>query len=342
MVGWIIDSGYRSIVDRRWTNAGYFIGPFCPIYGFGGLLLLLMVSMFEDQSFLVRCVIYFTGMTGVEFFGGLFSTYILKVKLWDYSDAPLNIMGQVDLLHSFYWLILALMFEGLVWPVIDFINENAGLVEWVDRVVFFLAIGTFSLALIRKMVKERNRVKPFIKGGTPKILWKHMDRMNSEYVELMEKLDEDVVIPSEKATKEWFDRNEHYLDEMAEKVQKLQADSARIRNSVPARHIEKDLKVISSIVEKRREDLDKLRELERKTFKGKRELRKFNRNMNKMKGKVASLINKGVPNLSWSSYIRKRGRSFHPNAFLDRFPAWQVGWKKRREDLMTLIRSENG
>ena len=181
MAGWILDSGYRSLVDRKWTNAGYFIGPFCPIYGFGGIMLLFLVSVFNGYPLLVRCVIYFVAMTMVELIGGLFSTYILKVKLWDYSDAPFNLFGQVDLLHSFYWLILALSFEGLVWPIFTYINEFATIQVWVDYTVFSLFILSFSVALARKMVKERRKVKPFIKEGTPKVLWKHLDKVNEIY-----------------------------------------------------------------------------------------------------------------------------------------------------------------
>ena len=339
MVGWVIDSGYRSLVSKRWTNAGYFIGPFCPIYGFGGILLLLMVSYISDMPFLVRCVVYFIGMSMVELIGGLFSTHILKVRLWDYSDAPFNILGQVDLLHSFYWLILALIFEGTGWPMIDFLNTRAvELAQWLDIGIFTLAIGLMIAALVRKMVKERSRVKPFISEGTPKVLWKHMEELNGQYEKTMEQIDNELIIPSEKHTKDWLDRNEHYLEDINNNLKRIQEDLHRVRHNVHLGHLEKDLNRISRSVSERRNDLKRLRDLEKKVVENDPVYQKFRSELEKMRSTLRGRMESSQKMIQWKSYTLRRGHSFHPSAFLDRFPAWQAGWKKRKEDLLIIIK----
>ena len=38
MLGWLVESVYMSICNRKLTNRGFVRGPFCPIYGFGALI----------------------------------------------------------------------------------------------------------------------------------------------------------------------------------------------------------------------------------------------------------------------------------------------------------------
>lgn len=46
-------------------------------------------------------------ITILEFITGLIVNKALHWNVWDYSDRPLNILGQVCLLNSFYWIILS-------------------------------------------------------------------------------------------------------------------------------------------------------------------------------------------------------------------------------------------
>ncbi len=38
MLGWLVESIYMSLCNRKLTNRGFGRGPFCPIYGFGGVI----------------------------------------------------------------------------------------------------------------------------------------------------------------------------------------------------------------------------------------------------------------------------------------------------------------
>ena len=83
-IGWIIDSGYRTFQDKKLVNAGYFRGPFCPIYGLGGLTLLFLFKYLNFLNSLWVIIIASLAMVLVEYIGGIFSVKILKVNLWDY------------------------------------------------------------------------------------------------------------------------------------------------------------------------------------------------------------------------------------------------------------------
>ena len=99
-VGWIIDSGYRSFIDKKWINAGYFKGTMCPIYGFGGIILMFIFNYFSFLNPLILWMMAGLGLVIVEYAGGIFSENALKIKLWDYSNAKWHLGGHIDLLHS--------------------------------------------------------------------------------------------------------------------------------------------------------------------------------------------------------------------------------------------------
>jgi len=48
------------------------------------------------------------GITGIEFISGVFINIVFKLNVWDYSNLPLNIFGQVSLLYSVLWFFLSL------------------------------------------------------------------------------------------------------------------------------------------------------------------------------------------------------------------------------------------
>ena len=46
-------------------------------------------------------------ITAVEFIAGLIVNVWLGLAVWDYSGLPFNVLGQISLLYSLYWIPLA-------------------------------------------------------------------------------------------------------------------------------------------------------------------------------------------------------------------------------------------
>ena len=89
----------------------------------GGLsfLGLSRISRFMKNSSLVKkAAIGSLLITCIEFIYGLIFNVLLKKKVWDYSNKPLNVGGQVCALYSFFWFILSLAFI----PLGDKINKR--------------------------------------------------------------------------------------------------------------------------------------------------------------------------------------------------------------------------
>ncbi|HLD40142.1 MAG TPA: putative ABC transporter permease [Candidatus Nanoarchaeia archaeon] len=151
IIGWILDSAYRSIDEKRWVNAGYFKGPVCPIYGFGGLVLIFLFKILDFLSPVVQIIIAALMMVAGEYVGGIFTERILKLKLWDYSASRFHLHGYIHPLHSFYWLVLTIFFYFVLFPLVIFFELWIMVPEYLE--VPFLALFVISALwlTIRKM-----------------------------------------------------------------------------------------------------------------------------------------------------------------------------------------------
>jgi len=81
------------------------------MFAVGGICFLLLgrINIFLPWSMgLVWQALIGAGIiTTVEFFAGLIINIWLGLGVWDYSDLPLNLFGQISLLYSLYWFPLA-------------------------------------------------------------------------------------------------------------------------------------------------------------------------------------------------------------------------------------------
>ena len=59
-------------------------------------------------SLLKNCFIGAFIITAIEFAVGIFDNIIMHWQVWDYSDMPMNILGQICLPFSCLWFILCI------------------------------------------------------------------------------------------------------------------------------------------------------------------------------------------------------------------------------------------
>ena len=78
----------------------------------GGICLCLInhicCGVLEDNNICSRCLAGAGIITGVELVLGLVLNCLLGFDIWDYSNVPLNLLGQVCLPYSLLWLGLSL------------------------------------------------------------------------------------------------------------------------------------------------------------------------------------------------------------------------------------------
>jgi len=145
-LGWIMELFFRRFVSsKKWINPGFLTGPYLPIYGFG-LCALYFICRIDLSAFIesevlqvvLVLVLAMIFMTLIELVAGLIFINGMHIKLWDYSNRPLNYKGIICPLFTFIWGILGTIYYFLINPyVLDALN-------WFSQnLAFSFIVGMF-------------------------------------------------------------------------------------------------------------------------------------------------------------------------------------------------------
>lgn len=188
-IGWILESIFRSIVEKRLVNAGFLNGPYLPIYGFGTLLLYLM--SLTDFHPIFKVLVFALSATLLELVTGVIFTEFYNLKLWDYSDEFLNFRGIICIKYTLFWVILAsfyfLFVSKFILFIIDFFAGHFKLYILVGIFYGIFIIDVFhSLDIAYKL---RNIVESINKARLTsfKLNYDHLKNRVGQYLEKVKK-----------------------------------------------------------------------------------------------------------------------------------------------------------
>lgn len=95
-LGWVVEVVNSYIQHKRFINRGFMIGPYCPIYGTGVLLIIFLLKGYTD-NYLVLFILSMTVCMVVEYLTSLLMELLFNARWWDYSNRKFNINGRVCL-----------------------------------------------------------------------------------------------------------------------------------------------------------------------------------------------------------------------------------------------------
>ncbi|MDD3367963.1 MAG: putative ABC transporter permease [Lachnospiraceae bacterium] len=171
MLGWLIESIYMSYCNKKLTNRGFGRGPFCPIYGFGGVIGYLVMQPLRTHVVLL----YLVGAilaTSFEFVVALLMQKLFGMVWWDYNDKPLNYKGIICLESTiawgFYACIIVLFLNHRLVGLIDRYDAQFGelactvimVLETIDYLIQLskvIDLGTGKEKLLEKYCQIRGR-----------------------------------------------------------------------------------------------------------------------------------------------------------------------------------------
>lgn len=94
--GWIMEVVCKLIEKKKFINRGFLIGPYCPIYGHGAILITLLLQKYINDPialFIMGIVI----CSILEYLTSYFMEKIFHARWWDYSQRKFNINGRICL-----------------------------------------------------------------------------------------------------------------------------------------------------------------------------------------------------------------------------------------------------
>lgn len=127
VLGYICEVINCWIVSKKLKDRGFLLGPYCPIYGVGAVLLTLLLTKYKnDFLILFSTSILICGI--LEYFTSYLLEKIFNMRWWDYSKRKLNINGRVCLetlmLFGIGSIIIIQFINPLLINLISKININ--------------------------------------------------------------------------------------------------------------------------------------------------------------------------------------------------------------------------
>lgn len=116
-IGWGIEVILGLIKNKKFVDRGFLIGPYCPIYGFGMLLIVFLLRDYTD-NLLVLFILSMVICLVLEYLTSYFMELIFKARWWDYSDKKYNINGRVCLEYATFFGIGGTLIMYIVHPIV--------------------------------------------------------------------------------------------------------------------------------------------------------------------------------------------------------------------------------
>ena len=222
-LGWVMESIFRSISERKIINTGFLKGPFCPIYGVGAIIMLLFLKRFSDNLavlFIVSVVV----LTIWEYLVGVLLEKLFHTKYWDYSKNKFNFQGRICLTNSIFWGVLGVVFVKYIHPAIE------NLIEKIDVRILIFVYSILGIVILVDMITSIVKVKNI------KVTLEKIEKLNNEIREKLKEENVQYIIEQLK-----YKRNKTIL--------RLYKNVYRLKKAFPAINTKEITEVLSKKVE---------------------------------------------------------------------------------------------
>ena len=161
-LGWLLEVIVTFIKSKKIVNRGFLIGPYCPIYGKGALLIVLLLKKYENDiiALFVMAVVV---CSIIEYITSYILEKLFNTRWWDYSNIKFNINGRVCLQNLVAFGIFGVLLLKYVNPfLLNIISSKTDTQIYTITLVFllfYLADNVISIKIISKFKNISNSVK---------------------------------------------------------------------------------------------------------------------------------------------------------------------------------------
>ena len=155
VIGWIYEV-FLEVVVYHWgfSNRGFLFGPYCPVYGFGALLILFAFGSLRKKRFVLGSVnimpiFIFFGIVVLTTAVELLTSYIMEWTtggwLWNYHSYPFQFQGRIALSPSVRFGIGGMVILYGLHPILEKLQKKLGEKLWgrISLVLFVLMAADF-------------------------------------------------------------------------------------------------------------------------------------------------------------------------------------------------------
>ncbi len=144
-LGWVWESIYCTIKEKKWADRGFLFGPICPIYG---SCVVVTSMVFSSIPWLRHPQFPIFGIFAICYVGSAIAefgtSWVLEKRFharwWDYSDLPLNIQGRICVPVSCAFGVAGVLIVKYLIPAVEQTHN------WFSPV--FYSIASIILAMV--------------------------------------------------------------------------------------------------------------------------------------------------------------------------------------------------
>ncbi len=174
-IGWLIEVVGKIIEKHKFINRGFLVGPICPIYGHGCILMILTLSRYKDNPLtLFVNAIFICSL--LEYFTSYFMEKIFKARWWDYSTKRFNLNGRICAETMIPFGILGTLVICVINPIFEYLLNlfSFQTIKITAIVLFVIYLIDYIISLII-MFGFKGTLKTVEKDGTEEITKKVKD-----------------------------------------------------------------------------------------------------------------------------------------------------------------------
>ena len=152
VMGWIYETTFCTVKDRRWENRGFLFGPVCPIYGTGAVAISAVQNAYYGLGgrTMTPAEIFI-----IAFFGSMVLEYVTSYALeklfhavwWDYSNLPFNLHGRISLFTAMGFGFAGLLVIYIIVPFVTTYTDKVAAIPMELFALLFMAILTMDATL---------------------------------------------------------------------------------------------------------------------------------------------------------------------------------------------------
>ncbi len=159
-LGWLMEVLVIFVTNHKFVNRGFLIGPICPIYGYGCLLIIILLNRYLHEPItlffmaLVICSI-------LEYVTSYLMEKIYKARWWDYSNKRFNLNGRVCLENLIPFGLLGTFIMYVINPFfVSIINKIPNLILYIIVIIALIiyitdnVVSSVIMSGIRKEIKK--------------------------------------------------------------------------------------------------------------------------------------------------------------------------------------------
>lgn len=152
-LGWLLEVIVTFVSSKKIINRGFLIGPYCPVYGKGALLIILLLKKYENDI-PALFVMSFAICSIVEYITGYVLEKIFNTRWWDYSNRKFNINGRVCLQNlvafGMFGILMVQYINPFLLGLICKLSNSTIIILSIIIFIIFLCDSVISIRIISK------------------------------------------------------------------------------------------------------------------------------------------------------------------------------------------------